>query len=153
MTIILDIQSASSSEDAPDEQSIKRWVSAAIGSKTGDTELSVRIVDEPEGKLLNETYRGASGPTNVLSFPFDNEIPEPLALIGDIVVCAPVVKMEAQQQNKDLTAHWAHMIIHGVLHLLGYDHQNDSEAATMEKLETEIMQKLGFPPPYACQQE
>ena len=151
MAIILDIQSASSSEDAPDEQSIKRWVSAAIGSKTGDTELSVRIVDEPEGKRLNETYRGASGPTNVLSFPFDNETPEPLPLIGDIVVCAPVVKMEAQQQNKDLTAHWAHMIIHGVLHLLGYDHQNDSEAATMETLETEIMQKLGFPPPYACQ--
>ena len=151
MTIILDIQSASSSEDAPDEQSIKRWVSAAIGSKTGDTELSVRIVDEPEGTRLNETYRGASGPTNVLSFPFDNETPEPLPLIGDIVVCAPVVKMEAQQQNKDLTAHWAHMIIHGVLHLLGYDHQDDAEAAIMEALETEIMQKLGFPPPYACQ--
>jgi probable rRNA maturation factor len=154
MTIILDIQSASSSEDAPDEQSIKRWVSAAIGSKTGDTELSIRIVDEFEGTSLNETYRGATGATgatNVLSFPFDEITPEPLPLIGDIVVCAPVVAREAQQQNKDLTAHWAHMIIHGVLHLLGYDHQNDTEAAIMEVLETEIMQKLGFPPPYACQ--
>ncbi len=151
MAIILDIQSASSSEDAPDEESIKRWVSAVIGSKEGDTELSVRIVDEPEGKKLNETYRGATGPTNVLSFPFDEKTPEPLPLIGDIVVCAPVVAREAQQQNKDLTAHWAHMIIHGVLHLLGYDHQNDSEAAIMETLETEIMQKLGFAPPYACQ--
>jgi probable rRNA maturation factor len=151
MAIILDIQSASSSEDAPDEESIKRWVSAAVGSKEGDTELSVRIVDEPEGKKLNETYRGATGPTNVLSFPFDEKTPEPLPLIGDIVVCAPVVTREAQQQNKDLTAHWAHMIIHGVLHLLGYDHQNDSEAAIMETLETEIMQKLGFAPPYACQ--
>ena len=151
MDIILDIQSASSSEDAPDEESIKRWVSAVIGSKEGDTELSVRIVDEPEGKKLNETYRGATGPTNVLSFPFDEKTPEPLPLIGDIVVCAPVVAREAQQQNKDLTAHWAHMIIHGVLHLLGYDHQNDSEAAIMETLETEIMQKLGFAPPYACQ--
>jgi len=151
MTIILDIQSASSSEDAPDDQSIKRWVSAAIGSKTGDTELSIRIVDEAEGKALNETYRGASGPTNVLSFPFDEKPPEPLPLIGDIVVCAPVVAREAAQQNKDLNAHWAHMIIHGVLHLLGYDHQNDSEAAIMESLETEIMQKLGFPPPYICQ--
>ena len=150
MAIILDIQSASSSEDAPDEESIKRWVSAVIGSKEGDTELSVRIVDEPEGKKLNETYRGATGPTNVLSFPFDEKTPEPLPLIGDIVVCAPVVAREAQQQNKDLTAHWAHMIIHGVLHLLGYDHQNDSEAAIMETLETEIMQKLGFAPPYAC---
>ena len=151
MTIILDIQSASSSEDAPDEQSIKRWVSAAIGSKTGDTELSIRIVDEFEGIRLNETYRGATGATNVLSFPFDEKTPEPMPLIGDIVICAPVVAREAQQQNKDLTAHWAHMIIHGVLHLLGYDHQNDSEAAIMEVLETEIMQKLGFPPPYTCQ--
>ena len=151
MTIILDIQSASSSEDAPDDQNIKRWVSAALDSKTGDTELSVRIVDEDEGKALNETYRGASGPTNVLSFPFDEKTPEPLPLIGDIVVCAPVVVREAKQQNKALNAHWAHMIIHGVLHLLGYDHQNDSEAAIMEALETEIMQKLGFPPPYKCQ--
>ena len=151
MTIILDIQSASTSEDAPDEQSIKRWVGAVIDSNQGDTELSVRIVDEPEGKLLNETYRGTSGATNVLSFPFENQTPEALPLIGDIVVCAPIVQREAQQQNKDLNAHWAHMIIHGVLHLLGYDHQNDSEAAVMEGLETEIMQKLGFPPPYACQ--
>jgi probable rRNA maturation factor len=151
MTIILDIQSASTSEDAPDEQSIKRWVGAVIDSNQGDTELIVRIVDEPEGKLLNETYRGASGATNVLSFPFENQTPEALPLIGDIVVCAPIVEREAQQQNKDLNAHWAHMIIHGVLHLLGYDHQNDSEAAVMEGLETEIMQKLGFPPPYACQ--
>ncbi|MGB2115379.1 MAG: rRNA maturation RNase YbeY [Porticoccaceae bacterium] len=148
MAIILDIQSASSSEDAPDEQSIKRWVSAALGSKTGDTELSVRIVDEHESQQLNETYRGASGPTNVLSFPFDADIPEPLPLIGDIVICAPVVAREAIQQNKKLKAHWAHMIIHGVLHLLGYDHQNDSDAVIMETLETEIMQKLGFPPPY-----
>jgi len=151
MTIILDIQSASTSEDTPDEQSIKRWVGAVIDSNQGDTELIVRIVDEPEGKLLNETYRGASGATNVLSFPFENQTPEALPLIGDIVVCAPIVEREAQQQNKDLNAHWAHMIIHGVLHLLGYDHQNDSEAAVMEGLETEIMQKLGFPPPYACQ--
>ncbi|MDG2018087.1 MAG: rRNA maturation RNase YbeY [Porticoccaceae bacterium] len=151
MTIILDIQMASSSEDAPDEQSIKRWVSVAVGSKTGDTELSVRIVDEQEGQALNEKYRGANGPTNVLSFPFDAQIPEPLPLIGDIVICAPVVAREAKQQNKDLKAHWAHMIIHGVLHLLGYDHQNDSEAVIMETLETDIMQNLGFPPPYAYQ--
>jgi probable rRNA maturation factor len=151
MAIILDIQSASSSEDAPDEQSIKRWVSAALGSKIGDTELSVRIVDEHESQQLNETYRGASGPTNVLSFPFDAEIPEPLPLIGDIVICAPVVVREAKEQNKKLKAHWAHMIIHGVLHLLGYDHQNDSDAVIMETLETEIMQKLGFPPPYIGQ--
>lgn len=149
MAIILDVQMASSSEDAPDEACIERWVSAVIGSKSGDTELSVRIVDEPEGKALNETYRGASGPTNVLSFPFESDIPKPLPLIGDIVICAPVVTREAQQQNKDINAHWAHMIIHGVLHLLGYDHERDSDAAIMETLETEILQKLGFPHPYA----
>ena len=151
MAIILDIQSASSSEDAPDEQSMKRWVSAAIVSKTGDTELSIRIVDERESQELNQTYRGSSGPTNVLSFPFDAEIPEPLPLIGDIVICAPIVAREAEQQNKELKAHWAHMIVHGVLHLQGYDHQNDTEAVIMETLETEIMQKLGFPPPYIGQ--
>ena len=151
MAIILDIQSASSSEDTPDEQSMKRWVSAAIVSKTGDTELSIRIVDERESQELNQTYRGSSGPTNVLSFPFDAEIPEPLPLIGDVVICAPVVAREAEQQNKELKAHWAHMIVHGVLHLQGYDHQNDTEAVIMETLETEIMQKLGFPPPYIVQ--
>ena len=151
MAIILDIQSASSSEDTPNEQSMKRWVSAAIVSKTGDTELSIRIVDERESQELNQTYRGSSGPTNVLSFPFDAEIPEPLPLIGDVVICAPVVAREAEQQNKELKAHWAHMIVHGVLHLQGYDHQNDTEAVIMETLETEIMQKLGFPPPYIVQ--
>lgn len=151
MAIILDIQSASSSEDAPDEQSMKRWVSAAIVSKTGDTELSIRIVDERESQELNQTYRGSSGPTNVLSFPFDAEIPEPLPLIGDVVICAPVVAREAEQQNKELKAHWAHMIVHGVLHLQGYDHQNDTEAVIMETLESEIMQKLGFPQPYIGQ--
>ena len=151
MAIILDIQSASSTEDAPDEQSMQRWVSAAIVSKTGDTELSIRIVDERESQELNQTFRGSSGPTNVLSFPFDAEIPEPLPLIGDVVICAPVVAREAEQQNKELKAHWAHMIVHGVLHLQGYDHQNDTEAVIMETLETEIMQKLGFPPPYIGQ--
>ena len=151
MTIIVDIQMASASEEVPDPQCIERWVGAAIGNQREATELSVRIVDEIEGKALNEQFRGSSGATNVLSFPFENDSPEPLALIGDIVICAPVVSKEASQQNKTLNAHWAHMIIHGVLHLLGYDHQNDTEATNMEALETEIMHKLGFPPPYKCQ--
>mgnify|MGYP003338098816 CR=1 FL=1 len=151
MTIIVDIQIASASEEAPDPQSIERWVSAAIGNQRESTELSVRIVDNEEGQLLNEQFRGSSGATNVLSFPFENESPEPLPLIGDIVICAPIVAKEAVEQNKALNAHWAHMIIHGVLHLLGYDHQNDTEANAMEALETEIMQGLGFPPPYLSQ--
>ena len=151
MTLIVDIQMASASEEAPDPQSIERWVGAAIGNQRESTELSVRIVDEEEGQSLNEQYRGSAGATNVLSFPFENESPELLPLIGDIVICAPVVAKEAVEQNKALNAHWAHMIIHGVLHLLGYDHQDDEQANVMETLETEIMQGLGFPPPYLCQ--
>jgi probable rRNA maturation factor len=151
MTLIVDIQIASASEEAPDPQSIERWVGAAIGNQRESTELSVRIVDAEEGQALNEQFRGSTGATNVLSFPFENESPEPLPLIGDIVICAPVVAKEAREQNKALNAHWAHMMIHGVLHLLGYDHQNENDANLMESLETEIMQGLGFPPPYSCQ--
>ena len=151
MTLIVDIQMASSSEEAPDPQSIERWIGAAIGNQRESTELSVRIVDAEEGQALNEQFRGSTGATNVLSFPFENESPEPLPLIGDIVICAPVVAKEAREQNKALNAHWAHMMIHGVLHLLGYDHQNENDANLMESLETEIMQGLGFPPPYSCQ--
>ena len=151
MTLIVDIQMASASEEAPDPQSIERWIGAAIGDQRESTELSVRIVDAEEGQALNEQFRGSTGATNVLSFPFENESPEPLPLIGDIVICAPVVAKEAREQNKTLNAHWAHMIIHGVLHLLGYDHQNENDANLMESLETEIMQGLGFPPPYSCQ--
>ena len=151
MTLIVDIQMASASEEAPDPQSIERWIGAAIGDQRESTELSVRIVDAEEGQALNEQFRGCTGATNVLSFPFENESPEPLPLIGDIVICAPVVAKEAREQNKALNAHWAHMMIHGVLHLLGYDHQNENDANLMESLETEIMQGLGFPPPYSCQ--
>jgi probable rRNA maturation factor len=151
MTLIVDIQMASASEEAPDPQSIERWIGAAIGDQRESTELSVRIVDAEEGKALNEQFRGSTGATNVLSFPFENESPQPLPLIGDIVICAPVVAKEAREQNKALNAHWAHMMIHGVLHLLGYDHQNENDANLMESLETEIMQGLGFPPPYSCQ--
>ena len=151
MSIHVDIQMAYESEDSPDEQSIQRWVSAAIRDEREDTELSVRIVDEQESKSLNEKYRGASGPTNVLSFPFDDTLPVPIPLIGDLVICAPVVAREAQQQNKAVDAHWAHMVIHGVLHLLGYDHQQEQQATIMESLETDILQNLGFPPPYNYQ--
>ena len=151
MTLIVDIQMASASEEAPDPQSIERWIGAAIGNQRESTELSVRIVDAEEGQALNEQFRGSTGATNVLSFPFENESPEPLPLIGDIVICAPVVAKEAREQNKALNAHWAHMMIHGVLHLLVYDHQNENDANLMESLETEIMQGLGFPPPYSCQ--
>jgi len=153
MTNYVDIQVACTSEDPPDEDSIRRWVDAAIRDERETTELSVRIVEIQESQALNEQYRHAQGPTNVLSFPFEALTPEPLDLIGDLVICAPVVVAEAKQQHKNLQAHWAHMTIHGVLHLLGYTHDNDQDALIMESLETEIIQGLGFPPPYISQQE
>jgi len=148
MNLSIDIQKACASEDSPDEDSITRWVSAAIRDERGDSELSIRIVDELESGELNQRYRGKSGATNVLSFPCDAVTPEPLPLLGDLVICAPVVVREAQQQQKIPQAHWAHIVIHGVLHLLGYDHIEDSDAERMEDLETAIMLKLDFPPPY-----
>lgn len=149
MTISIDIQMACSSEEAPDEDSMQRWASAALRDERETAELSVRIVDTHESAELNQQYRGKSGPTNVLSFPFDAVTPEPLPILGDLVICAPVVAAEAAQQRKSSQAHWAHMTVHGVLHLLGYDHISDSDAELMEGLETEILLGLGFPAPYA----
>ncbi len=148
MNLSIDIQMACPSEEAPDEDSIKRWASAAIRDERDNPELNLRIVDEPESADFNQRYRGKSGPTNVLSFPFDAVTPEPLPMLGDLVVCAPVVNREAGEQHKSPEAHWAHIIVHGVLHLLGYDHIDDSDAAQMEGLETDIMLGLNFPPPY-----
>ena len=149
MTISLDIQMAFSSEEAPEEDSMRRWACAALREERVDAELSVRIVDEQESATLNQQYRGKAGPTNVLSFPFDAVTPEPLPMLGDLVICAPVVGREAAEQNKSVEAHWAHMCVHGVLHLLGYDHVGDRDAEVMETLETDILLGLGFPAPYS----
>ena len=148
MNLSIDIQKACASEDSPDEDSIKRWVSAAIRDERDECELSIRIVDEQESADFNQRYRGKSGATNVLSFPFDAVTPEPLPILGDLVICAPVLVREAAEQQKTITAHWARIVIHGVLHLLGYDHIEDQDAEQMECLETEIMLVLDFPPPY-----
>ena len=148
MNLSIDIQKACASEDSPGEDSIKRWVSAAIRDERDECELSIRIVDEQESADFNQRYRGKSGATNVLSFPFDAVTPEPLPILGDLVICAPVLVREASEQQKTTTAHWAHIVIHGVLHLLGYDHIEDQDAEQMESLETEIMLILDFPPPY-----
>ena len=130
-----------------------RWATAALRNERETAELSVRIVDEQESAALNQQYRGKSGATNVLSFPFDAVTPEPLPILGDLVICAPVVIREAQQQNKPAEAHWAHMCVHGVLHLLGYDHAGDSDAQVMEALETTILLDMGFPAPYSEEKE
>ncbi|BDX06261.1 rRNA maturation RNase YbeY [Planctobacterium marinum] len=111
-------------------------------------ELTVRIVEEQESQSLNDTYRGKDKPTNVLSFPFEQPPGLNLPLLGDLVVCQSVVAQEAKQQKKDISAHWAHMLVHGTLHLLGYDHINDQEAEEMERLEVHILNSLGIDDPY-----
>ena len=149
MSLYVDIQSATT-EPVPSEDDIRNWITAALAGLTQreETEISVRLVDTEEMTTLNETYRDKAGPTNVLSFPSD--LPEglQLPLLGDIVICAPVVRAEAAQQGKSLSAHWAHMTIHGALHLLGYDHIAEGEAATMEALESAILARLDYPCPY-----
>lgn len=110
--------------------------------------ITVRCVEPEESQQLNYDYRGKNKPTNVLSFPFESPADFFVPLLGDLVICADVVKNEAQEQNKTILAHWAHMTVHGCLHLLGYDHINEHEADTMESLEVSIMQQLGFDNPY-----
>ena len=149
MSLTVDIQCAST-EPVPEEDDIRKWIRATLASQTGswDREVSVRLVDIAEMTTLNQTYRGKSGPTNVLSFPA--ELPEDvdLPLLGDIVICAPVVRAEAAGQHKDSSAHWAHMTVHGTLHLLGYDHIEQEQASIMEALETAILAELNYPCPY-----
>lgn len=147
--ISLDTQRASSAPDLPDQAQLERWVSAAVGDRRAQAEVSLLIVDEPQGRQLNRDYRGRDYATNVLSFPADLPEALQLPLLGDLVVCAPVVAREAKEQGKALEAHWAHMLVHGTLHLLGYDHIEDSEAEAMEALETRILCQLGYPAPYA----
>lgn len=148
MNLQLDIQ-CESSEPVPDEDDIRHWIEAALrGRRDADTELSLRLVDIEEMTGLNQTWRGKSGPTNVLSFPSDLPDELNLPLLGDIVICAPVVKREAREQGKPLDAHWAHMTIHGTLHLLGYDHIEQHEAEAMEAMETDILASLDYPCPY-----
>lgn len=150
--ISLDYQNASTHSNIPSEQQCNEWVSQFLPEFQDNSELTIRIVDEEEGQSLNAQYRGKDYPTNVLSFPF--EIPEHLPedvdipLLGDLIICAQVVEREAKEQNKSFDAHWAHMLLHGCLHLLGYDHIDDNEAEEMESIEIDILKKMGFPNPY-----
>ncbi|HET6397047.1 MAG TPA: rRNA maturation RNase YbeY [Pseudoxanthomonas sp.] len=137
----------------PAAVSFRRWVAAALAGRIREADLAVRIVDAKEGRALNRHYRGKDYATNVLSFPA--ELPEglpkgvKLPLLGDLVICAPVVAREAREQGKPLAAHYAHLTVHGTLHLLGWDHEDDKEAEAMERLEREILAGLGLPDPYA----
>lgn len=136
------LQLASQAAGIPSASQFRRWVRAALRVETS---LAIRIVDEEEGRQLNASYRGKDYATNVLTFPLTEE---PL-LMGDIVICAPVVAREAMEQGKPLVAHYAHMTVHGVLHLHGYDHEIDAQADLMEAMEVAVLHKLGFANPYA----
>ncbi|AKK68099.1 MULTISPECIES: rRNA maturation RNase YbeY [Xanthomonas translucens group] len=137
----------------PAAASFRKWVAAALKSRIREADLAIRLVDAKEGRALNHHYRGKDYATNVLSFPA--ELPEglpkgvKLPLLGDLVICAPVVAREAAEQGKPLNAHYAHLTVHGVLHLLGWDHEDDKEADAMEQLEREILADLGVGDPYA----
>lgn len=149
MTYQIDIESNSQSQLLPALPELERWISAALQSQQfEEAEVSVYIVDEAEGRELNAQYRGKDYPTNVLSFPADIAEEIGIPLLGDLVICAPVVEREAQEQGKTLPAHWAHMLVHGTLHLVGFDHIDDDEAEIMETLETQIVTGLGYPAPY-----
>ena len=147
--MIIDLQIACEQESGlPTAEQIEQWATAAVQPQSDEVEMTVRIVDEAESHALNLNYRGKDRPTNVLSFPFECPDEVELPLLGDLVICRQVVEREAQEQEKPLMAHWAHMVVHGSLHLLGYDHIEDDEAEEMESLETQIMTGLGFVDPY-----
>ncbi|MDR0806247.1 MAG: rRNA maturation RNase YbeY [Enterobacteriaceae bacterium] len=152
--VILDLQIATEdTTNLPNEADVQRWLDAAILPFQTEAEVTVRLVDTAESHELNYTYRGMDKPTNVLSFPFEAPPGMEMPLLGDLVICRQVVETEAADQNKILLSHWAHMVVHGSLHLLGYDHIEDDEAEEMESLETEIMQELGYPDPYASEKD
>lgn len=153
--VTLDLQNAcENTRGLPDEASFLRWLTATVSLFQPESEVTIRLVDEAESHELNLTYRGMDKPTNVLSFPF--EAPpgiEDLPLLGDLIICRQVVEREAADQQKLAEAHWAHMVVHGTLHLLGYDHIIDDEAEEMEGIETEIMLAMGYPDPYISEKD
>lgn len=140
-TLHLSVQYAVEAAGVPTRAKIRRWVQAVV---TQEAEITLRLVGAEEGQSLNRDYRGKDYATNVLTFVYD-DLPH---LAGDIVICPPVVEREARQQDKSLEAHYAHLVVHGVLHLHGYDHEDEAEAREMEALESQIVTKLGYPDPY-----
>jgi len=151
MKLHLDLQNPNNFDDVPSQTQFEKWVTCAlqhIKCSIQEPELTIRIVDADESSQLNCAYRNKNKPTNVLSFPF--EVPEQIEcdLLGDLVICQPVMQKEAIAQNKLELDHWAHLVVHGTLHLLGFDHVSDSEAEEMESLEVEILEQLNIQNPY-----
>lgn len=149
MHLTLDVQQQYLAKGMPDETYFEQWVRAALShQEQAAAEVSIRLVDRPESQELNLQYRGKDKPTNVLSFPAPSYPGMPNTHLGDLIICVPVVQDEARQQQKTLSAHFAHMTIHGILHLLGYDHLTDEQAKQMENLEISLLETLGFGNPY-----
>ena len=144
----LAVQVLCDSATIPGDEQLHAWVSAALQRRQGEHEITIRIVDESESQAMNKKYRCRDRPTNVLSFPADLPPGVDHPLLGDLVICAPLLEREATAQGKESQAHWAHLVIHGVLHLLGHDHQQPDEADEMEALETAILASIGYPDPY-----
>jgi probable rRNA maturation factor len=157
MSIELDLQLASTANDVPGFSKFEAWIQAALPEDKPYAEVSIRIVDADESQTLNAQYRGKDKPTNVLSFPFEQPPGLPVdafeAMLGDMAICAPIVTAEAVEQKKPAEHHWAHMVVHGTLHLLGYDHINDDDAQEMESLERTILAKFNIPDPYQGENE
>lgn len=148
MRLHLTVQRVSRIRGLPGVTTVTGWARAGLaGSGAGTADITVRMVDEAESAELNKRYRGKRGATNVLSFTY-NAAPGKAGVAGDLVICAPVVQREAVQQDKRLRAHWAHMVVHGILHLRGFDHVRKTDAEIMEAQEIRILRRLGFPDPY-----
>jgi probable rRNA maturation factor len=150
MSLELELQLEVEATGLPTREQFRTWAEAALAGRSGDAELVIRVVGAAESASLNQRFRAKSGPTNVLSFPFRAPPPVASDLLGDLVICAPVVAREAAEQGKTEAAHWAHLVVHGVLHLLGHDHLERAEAERMEAREREILAGLGLPDPYSA---
>ena len=147
---VVEVQYACPADGVPPPAKLVQWAEAALAGRSENAQMTVRVVDEEEGAALNARYRRRAGATNVLAFAFDApELPS-LRILGDVVVCGPVAAREAHERSKRLDAHWAHLVIHGTLHLLGHDHRDPQSAREMEAIEREILARLGYPDPYAA---
>ncbi len=147
MAIVVDLQNDAGLADAPALPDFERWVAAALQDSHAQLEQTICVVDEAQSRELNHRFRGNDSATNVLAFPGENDFLD-YDCLGDLVICAPLVTTEALQQGKSLDAHWAHLVVHGMLHLQGFDHQTDQQANSMEALEIEILDTLGYTNPY-----
>lgn len=148
MQLKINLQNVSQDKKIPTKTEFTRWSKKVLAKNINPTEITIRIVDTEESQALNNYYRGKNKPTNILSFPFAVPPGIDTNLLGDLVICAPIVKEEAIEQNKTLKAHYAHLTIHGILHLLGFDHEDAKHAKVMEAMEIKYLAELGFANPY-----